>query len=192
MKLFSSIFFINITLVVFYLSLFGQRHQEVPSGIETSNGGAPRHFDSLITTDSSVKFDADTLRSLNNTAFSVGEKLDYDISYGIIVAGSATISVPSFESYNDRKCYKVEFTMHSAKFFDLFFKVRDYYSSLIDVTGLFPWKFEQHIREGGYKKDFEAWFDQQNHTAKTSEGGPVRYPGIYTGCCKYFFLCQNS
>jgi len=116
--------------------------------------------------------DDDTLRSLPNNAFTVGEKLEYDIIYGPIVAGSATISTPVYEFYNNRKSYKVEFTMRSAKFFDIFYKVRDHYSSLIDVNGLFPWKFEQHQAEGGYKKNFAVWFDQINHTAKTSEGGP--------------------
>lgn len=113
-------------------------------------------------------------RSLPNNSFTVGEKLDYDIVYGPIVAGSATISTPSYETYGGRQCYKVEFTMRSARFFDFFFKVRDNYSSLIDVKGLFPWCFEQHVREGGYKKDFQAWFDQSNHTARSTDGGP--YP----------------
>jgi hypothetical protein len=35
---------------------------------------------------------------------------------------------------------------------------------------LFPWRFEQHIREGGYSRDFAAFFDQRKGKAKTSEG----------------------
>jgi len=35
---------------------------------------------------------------------------------------------------------------------------------------LFPWRFEQHIREGGYSRDFSAFFDQRKAKAKTSEG----------------------
>ncbi len=133
----------------------------------------------------------DTLRSLPNTAFSVGEELEYDINYGPIVAGSATISTPAYEIYNYRKCYRVEFRMRSARFFDLFFKVRDYYSSLIDSSGLFPWKFEQHQIEGGYKKDFEAWFDQENHTAKTNEGGPYEIPPYTQDAVSAFFFART-
>lgn len=112
------------------------------------------------------------LRIVDNHAFTVGEELKYSIYYGPIAAGSATIEIPTYIYYSGRKCYKIEFRMRSAPFFDIFFKVRDYYYSLIDVKGLFPWKFEQHIREGGYKKDFTAWFDQCSHTATTSNGGP--------------------
>ncbi|HUI28566.1 MAG TPA: DUF3108 domain-containing protein [Candidatus Acidoferrales bacterium] len=133
----------------------------------------------------------DTFRILSNTAFAAGEKLDYDISYGPIVAGSATILTSSYESYNNRKCYKVEFTMRSAKFFDIFFKVRDTYSSIIDAEGLFPWKFEQHQKEGGYKKDFEAWFDQGNHVAKTSEGGPYSIPPYTQDAVSTFFYART-
>ncbi len=131
---------------------------------------------------------ADKLRTLVNKAFTVGEKLKYDINYGPIVAGSATIETPSYVYYDGRKCYKVEFTMRSASFFDLFFKVRDYYYSLIDVEGLFPWKFEQHIREGGYKKDFVAWFDQCSHTARTDKGGPfVIQPYTQDAVSSFFY-----
>ena len=128
------------------------------------------------------------LRVISNNAFTVGEKLTYAIHYGPIVAGSATIETPSYVYYAGRKCYKVEFTMRSAPFFDFFFKVRDYYFSLIDVRGLFPWKFEQHIREGGYKKDFIAWFDQCSHTATTNEGGPyVIKPYTQDAVSTFFF-----
>ena len=133
----------------------------------------------------------DSFRILPNVAFTVGESLDYDITYGPIVAGSATISTTSYEFYAGRKCYKVEFTMRSAKFFDIFFKVRDYYSSLIDTAGLFPWRFEQHQKEGGYKKDFEAWFDQRDHTAKTSEGGPYDIPPYTQDAVSTFFFART-
>jgi hypothetical protein len=133
----------------------------------------------------------DDLRNLVNRAFTVGENLDYNIYYGPIVAGSATISVPLYQYYNDRKCYKIEFTMRSAKFFDFFFKVRDEYYSLMDVQGLFPWKFEQHIREGGYKKDFIAWFDQINHTARTSEGGLYKIQPYTQDAVSTFFYART-
>jgi Protein of unknown function (DUF3108) len=130
----------------------------------------------------------DDLRVLVNKAFNVGEKLNYDVYYGPINAGSATIETPSSVYYEGRKTLKVEFSMRSAPFFDFFFKVRDYYYSLIDAQGLFPWKFEQHIREGGYKKDFTAWFDQCNHTAKTSEGGPfIIQPYTQDAVSTFFF-----
>lgn len=170
-------FFIGVLVPVVFLSLFNRGQRPFPRDSTQSP--------------TILKHDDDTLRSLPNTAFAVGEKLEYDIIYGPIVAGSATISTPAYEFYSNRKCYKVEFTMRSAKFFDLFFKVRDYYSSLIDADGLFPWKFEQHQIEGGYKKDFEAWFDQENHTAKTNEGGPYDIPPYTQDAVSTFFFART-
>jgi hypothetical protein len=44
-------------------------------------------------------------------------------------------------------------------------KVRDRYRTVIDAKGIFPYRFEQHIREGNYKRDSKATFDQINHQA---------------------------
>jgi len=145
----------------------------------------------IVSHDTSPGGNDNGLRTLPNYAFTVGENLNYDIYYGPIVAGSATIAVPSYEYYGDRKCYRLEFTMRSAKFFDIFFKVRDNYYSLMDVSGLFPWKFEQHVKEGGYKKDFIAWFDQRNHTAKTSEGGPYDIKPYTQDVISTFFYART-
>ena len=69
-----------------------------------------------------------------------------------------------------RDVYNVNFNVSSISAFDPFYKVRDHYETYIDVEGLFPWRFEQHIREGGYSRDFSAFFDQRKAKAKTSEG----------------------
>jgi len=39
------------------------------------------------------------------------------------------------------------------------------------LHGIFPWFFEQHIREGNYKRDFLASFDQRKHIAITEYKG---------------------
>ena len=62
------------------------------------------------------------------------------------------------------------FEVNSVPSFDWFYKVRDRYETYVDVEGIFPWRFEQHIREGSYTRDFAAFFDQRKRIAKTSEG----------------------
>jgi hypothetical protein len=47
--------------------------------------------------------------------------------------------------------------------------VQDRYVTYIDVATIAPWKFEQHVREGSYSRDFIAEFDQRRNIAKTSE-----------------------
>ncbi|MDQ7818101.1 MAG: DUF3108 domain-containing protein [Melioribacteraceae bacterium] len=109
-------------------------------------------------------------RVLENKAFRVGEKLIFDVKYGFVNAGVAEFSIPKIIKLAGRETYNVVFRVNSVPAFDLFYKVRDRYETFIDVEGIFPWRFEQHIREGGYSRDFSAFFDQRKGKAKTSEG----------------------
>ena len=109
-------------------------------------------------------------RTLDNKAFKEGEKLTFDLNYGFVTAGIAVMYIPKIKKISGREAYHVTFEVNSVPSFDMFYKVRDRYETYIDVEGLFPWRFEQHIREGGYTRDFSAFFDQRKGIAKTSEG----------------------
>lgn len=109
-------------------------------------------------------------RKIENKAFKLGEKLTFEVNYGFITAGYAEYSIPKIVKIAGRDAYNVKFNVSSVSTFDSFYKVRDRYETFIDVEGIFPWRFEQHIREGGYSRDFSAFFDQRKSKAKTSEG----------------------
>jgi hypothetical protein len=109
-------------------------------------------------------------RKLENKAFKLGEKLTFEVNYGFVTAGIAEYSIPKIVKLAGRDVYNVVFNVSSVSAFDPFYKVRDHYETYIDVEGIFPWRFEQHIREGGYSHDFSAFFDQRKGKAKTSEG----------------------
>jgi hypothetical protein len=110
------------------------------------------------------------LRKIKNDAFGVGERLVFDVNYLNITAGEAVMTVPRIDSVAGRRCYRVEFTVNSTPFFSGIYKVEDRYLTFIDVEAIVPWKFEQHIREGSYRRDFIAEFDQIHHIARTTEG----------------------
>jgi hypothetical protein len=109
-------------------------------------------------------------RYIENTAFKEGEKLTFDLNYGFVTAGIAVMEIPRIKKISGRNAYHINFEVNSVPSFDMFYKVRDRYESYLDVEGLFPWRFEQHIREGGYTRDFSAFFDQRKGKAKTTEG----------------------
>jgi hypothetical protein len=118
----------------------------------------------------SSDFERVEFRTLPNNAFGVGERLVLDVGFGFIIAGEAVMEIPDYDYHRDRKCYRIQFRVNSLPFFSTFYKVEDRYLSLMDVDGLFPWRFEQHIREGGYVRDFSAEFDHVKLVANTSEG----------------------
>ncbi len=112
----------------------------------------------------------DNFRKQNNTAFKEGEKLTFDVKYGFVTAGVASFYIPKIQKISGRDAYHVTFEVNTVPSFDMFYKVRDRYETYIDVEGIFPWRFEQHIREGKFSRDFSAFFDQRKGKAKTSEG----------------------
>ncbi len=109
-------------------------------------------------------------KKIENRAFKTGEKLTFDVKYGFVTAGVAEFAIPKIVKISGRDAYNVTFKVSSVPTFDAFYKVRDRYETYIDVDALFPWRFEQHIREGHYSRDFSAFFDQRKGKAKTSEG----------------------
>jgi hypothetical protein len=115
----------------------------------------------------------DSLRTIHQTAFTKGERLVYDVGYSFITAAEAVFSIPEIQTINGRECYQVLFSVNTTSTFSFFYKVDDRYETMIDIKGIFPWRYTQRIREGKYTNDFAAEFDQLNNVATTNNG---RYP----------------
>lgn len=109
------------------------------------------------------------LRTISQTAFGLGEHLVFDVGFSFIKAGEAVMAIPSLENISGREAYKIVFTVNTTPIFSLFFRVEDRHETVMDVHGLFPWRFSQKIREGRYRRDFEAEFDQRNNIARANK-----------------------
>lgn len=107
-----------------------------------------------------------------------------------ITAGLAEFEIPSMKRIGGRDSYYITFKVNTLPGFDTFYKVRDRYVTYLDKKGLFPWRFEQHIREGGYKRDFSAFFDQRRGNAKTSEGS-YKIPEYVNDIVSAFYLART-
>lgn len=129
-------------------------------------------------------------RKIDNKAFKTGEKLTFNVKYGFVTAGIAEFAIPKIVKISGRDAYNVTFKVSSVPAFDPFYKVRDRYETFIDVDALFPWRFEQHIREGGYSRDFSAFFDQRKGKAKTSEGS-YDIPPMVQDIISAFYLART-
>jgi hypothetical protein len=132
-----------------------------------------------------------SLRHLDNHAFTVGERLTFDISYGFITAGQAVMSVPGYRYIMGRKTYETRVEASSSSTFDWVFKVRDRYETFMDADGMFPWRFEQHVREGNYSRDYEASFDPGEQTAETSDGKDYRTPPYVHDIVSAFYYIRT-
>lgn len=134
------------------------------------------------------KAEPSPFRKVENNAFTVGERLVFDVRWSIFKAGEAVMAIPAYDSIKDRQCYQVAFDVNSIGFFNLIYKVRDRYATYIDVEGLFPWRFKQHLREGSYERDFSAEFDQLNHKAKTAKGEYDVPPDVHDIVSAFYFI----
>lgn len=131
-----------------------------------------------------------TFRKIENKAFKEGEKLTFDVKYGFVTAGVAIMQIPKIKKISGRDAFHVTFSVNTVPTFDSFYKVRDRYETYLDVEGLFPWRFEQHIREGGYSRDFSAFFDHRKGKAKTSEG-EYQIPLYVNDIVSAFYLART-
>lgn len=92
--------------------------------------------------------------SEEDLAFRSGERMDFILHYkwGSINTdvGTATVSLDSL-TFNGQKAFKCTASGRTKKFFDVFFKVRENFSSWFTREGMRPLKFTRDTYEGGYE-----------------------------------------
>jgi hypothetical protein len=177
-------------LALFFVGISAQDTMRTWRDTSRSGPDSTRAADPISTGPESSAGPTMEFRKVENKAFGVGERLEFDVSFGFVKAGVAVMEIPTRVSFNGRECYRVEFRVNSLPFFSVFYRVEDRYTSLIDVEGLFPWQFEQRIREGGYARDFSAQFDHENLLARTSEGD-YRIPQFVHDVVSAFYFTRT-
>ncbi len=131
-----------------------------------------------------------SLRSVPNEAFGFNEKLEYKIGYKFLTAGTGYFWIlpkPVVEDDN-RQCYDIRFRVQSLESLRWIYRVDDNYRTIMDVAGIFPWEFEQHVREGNYKKDAKAYFDQENNFAYSNNKKYKVKPYVHDIVSAFFYV----
>jgi hypothetical protein len=129
-----------------------------------------------------------TLRVTPQSAFAIGERLVFDVGFSFITAGEAVMSVPKADTIFGRPVYQVLFTVHSTPTFSWIYKVEDRYESYLDIEGIFPWRFTQSVREGSYRREFSAWFDQVKNVAYAEKKQYPIPPNVHDAVSAFYFV----
>lgn len=108
-----------------------------------------------------------------NRAFGPGEKLLFSVEYFGISAGYATLSVHAGPEMFGRPTLHLIATARTHPAFEWIFKVRDRIESFFDARGLFSWRYEKHLREGGYSNDSFIIYDQHQQKVIKDNGRTV-------------------
>ncbi len=105
------------------------------------------------------------MRKIKHDAFEEGERLAFNLKWGLVTAGYATMEIKEVIKINNREAYHIIVRSRSTSFMDHFYKVRDRIESYIDKESLCSLKFEKNLSEGRYQSQKSITYDQYKHTA---------------------------
>lgn len=96
-----------------------------------------------------------------NFPFHVGEKLTYQIYWGPLVVGRATLEVAGIEKVDGHDCYYLIAEAKTTGLADWLYTVNSKTESWLDVEGLFSRKFRQNRIEGHNHRHDETVYDYE-------------------------------
>lgn len=100
-------------------------------------------------------------RYVENSTWGPGERLVFSVEYGIIKAGTATLSVTGPVDHQGLLAYTITAEANSNPAFSSFFEVRDINESLLDIVQLHSLTYMKSLQEGDYSNCEEMYFDQE-------------------------------
>ena len=134
-----------------------------------------------------ILFHSNISAQQHDIPFKKGEKLKYKIHYGPITAGTANLEVETLQNK-----YKFIANGETNRLFSLFFEVKDFYQSIVDKKSLEPDEFYRNVKEGGYKKIENVFFNHilnQAETTRDTISLPENPPDILS--IFYYLRTQN-
>lgn len=137
---------------------------------------------------------ADTIPDLfiPNTAFHIGEILNYDIKFGLVKGGQATMTVnlvPVGYSY----AYHFKTEVITTGFVKRLTTIYDVYESYVDVETKLPLKSIRNVREDNYTSYNEVVFDRNNkRIISISKGNIDSVPDVLLDIVSIFYYARNA
>ena len=101
--------------------------------------------------------------------FQPGETLEYDLKWGLLPVGSATMKVLPREDDNGTGFHRLSFSVRTNQFADAFYKVRTNITSVVDRSFGKSMRYEKAQREGRTKREIEVLFDYDSGKASYFE-----------------------
>lgn len=109
-----------------------------------------KHIITILFTLSLLQINA---QCVDNNAFDIGEKLEftgyYNWGFLWVNAGKVKITVKETE-YHEKPAYKIKGSARNAKAFEMFFKLRDTLTTIVDKKTLAPYSLDRITNEADY------------------------------------------
>ncbi|MDA8823228.1 DUF3108 domain-containing protein [Opitutales bacterium] len=97
--------------------------------------------------------------------FKVGERLEYDLAWGFLPVGKATLHLHSVTEINDITCFLIKFSVRTNSFADSFYKVRTTIESYVTEDFSKSILYRKDQQEGKTKRIVEVDFNYQKRRA---------------------------
>ena len=92
------------------------------------------------------------------------EKLVFDVSWGLLAVGQATMGVDKIVTFNGRAAYHIISEARSNSFCDAFYRVRDINEAWLDARTLTSLGYSKKLREGHFFRDEWVLYDRDAGT----------------------------
>ncbi len=127
----------------------------------------------------------DSVHTATGVPWAVGERLAYDVKFGILRAGTATLEVPDVADVRGRPAYHAVFHLTGGTFF---YHVDDTYESWMDTASIASLRFHQTQHEGGKTriKRYEIFPDRQTYQDANKPEVPSSAEPLDDGSFLYF------
>ena len=124
-------------------------------------------------------------RQRADVPWGVGERLEYDVKFGAINVGDASMSVVGLESVRGNQAWHTQFRVKGGTFF---YKVNDLMESWFDVQTLSSYRFRQDIDEGRRERErlFEIYPERRVYSENGREEQPASEQPLDDGSFLYF------
>lgn len=104
------------------------------------------------------------------------ENLVFDVSWGVLGVGQATLKVRELVQLGGRPAYELVSEAVSNKFCDGFYKVRDLNKAWLDARTLTSLGYKKQLREGSFFRDEWVLYD---HDKRTFEARKINKDGTF-------------
>jgi len=123
-------------------------------------------------------------------AFIKDEKLTYQIKYGFVVGGIATLSLTD-TVYDGKKVFHALAVGQTTGLANTVYGVEDIYESWFDKKNNLPLKSVRDIKEGHYKHYNEVTYNRKNNTITSSISGIHKVPEKILDLCSTFYYLRR-
>ncbi len=110
-------------------------------------------------------------QEIGEPVFGVGERLSYNLKYGIFTGAEAVIKVEeSTKKFDGHPAYHIVADGKTAGTFDIFYKVRNRYETYVDKTTLLPYFYTENRHESNYRHTDSVTFNHADDKITADKG----------------------